>query len=986
MTVIGDQTDTMNVDDSGVTTPQTGTLTQDSLTGFQMGLAGVTYSGLLTLDVYLGSGGTTGNTFNIAVATGGHLPANTTIVAGSGGHDMLKATWAGDFNGRLAFSRFATSTFMIGGNLNGTLSTSNPGAISSITIGGSITASGTLNVENAGDVSVPAKGTGLLGNIGTMTVGASIAGKVQVSGNITTLDIGPANMATSGDQNDLTGEVIVGGGIGAASVSGSVSGLLATYFTIGSLYIGGSLDQTGTVSIRIPVPRAYDGTENLHTFTIGRDLAGTISVPGAVTTGSIEGSLSYTGVLSAGSINSLSVGANLAGQLDVIGTLGTTTVQGATPGTINAGEIGTISVDAGYGPLIAQIEEFGVERLIEATVPGAPFPIAPATPQPPAPASPGLVTFRYFYEGLVSNLFEGTPPSVALGAPQATIRVDNQSGNTAPDQFDVSLVTYSDTGKFNLARLDSTGNSGISGIRNVSVEGNLLNQVTAAAVAFFGGDTSPGGVYLPGDKLASVSVRDTADAHTVAAKSIQAVAFGMLTTPVVGKGMLPPPQVGIRATGSAAAELLAPGTAIVQAGSVNGSTEETFRVAFSDIGGVGFFMDDTPGSGAFDSKNVAFTVEGVSTANSSGTANTATPSNATRGAVVALVTVAETFAANGRLDDSIIESISLHGDGGSFQTQQTIGSSSDGSRAKVTITPAITSTGPLGDVSLAGPLPDVTAPSIFGSILPSGAIPAGTIIETTGLRTDPITGAVSQVPANLGRVYVQSSAPVPIEATTVIAANGAGLGGEIICGGNLISQVTIASGGSLSGQIVTIGNLNGGVTVNGPMPGVIATNGSMNGGVVIGGPLSGGKILCVGNINGNILINGSLESGRIATRGSILGNLTISGSIDRLSAIVSGGSIGKALAGTGLSIGAVSGILASVGPMHVIKIGSTSGALLCEQNDATDAAAIDDIFSEGVVPLSPTDIFDEATPEDLLNLARLLANLTGLSVAKGKLT
>ncbi len=674
VTVIGDQADTMNVDDSGVTTPQTGTLTQDTVTGFQMGLAGITYSGLLTLNVYLGSGGTTGNTFNIAVAAGGKLPANTTIVAGSGGHDMLNAAWAGDFNGNLAFSRFATSTFMIGGNLNGTLSTSSPGAIASINIGGSITASGTLNVENAGDVSVPAKGTGLLGNIGTMTVGGSIAGKVEVSGNITMLDVGPANMPTTGDLNDLTGEVVVGGGIGAASVSGNVSGRLTTLFTIGSLYIGGSLDQTGAVLVSTTsIPKVYDGTQNLNTFMIGQDLAGLLDVFGAVTTGSIGGSLCYTGVLSAGAINSLSVGDNLAGQLDVIGTLGTTTVQGATPGTINAGEIGTISVDAGYGPLVAQIEEFGVERLIEATVPGAPFPIAPATPQPPAQASPGSVTFKYFYEGLVSDLFEGTPTSAALGAPQAIIRVDNQSGNTAPDQFDLSLVTYSDTGKFNLARLDSTGNSGISGIRNVSVEGNLLNQVTAAAAAFFGGDTSPGGVYLPGDKLASVSVRDTAYEHSVAARSIQAVAFGTLITPVVGKGMLPPPQVGIRATGSAAAELLAPGTAIVQAGSVNGSTEETFRVAFSDIRGVGFFMDDTPGSGVFDSKNVAFTVEGVSTANSSGTANTVTPSNAARGAVVALVTVAETFAANGRLDDSIIESISLHGDGGSFQTQQTIG-------------------------------------------------------------------------------------------------------------------------------------------------------------------------------------------------------------------------------------------------------------------------------------------------------------------------
>ena len=232
---------------------------------------------------------------------------------------------------------------------------------------------------------------------------------------------------------------------------------------------------------------------------------------------------------------------------------------------------------------------------------------------------------------------------------------------------------------------------------------------------------------------------------------------------------------------------------------------------------------------------------------------------------------------------------------------------------------------------------------------------------------------MSQVPADLGRVYVTTSgssrAPVEVT-TTLIAANGAGLGGEIICGGNLISQVNIANGG-MTGAIAfgrighrqhrrhhewtgrAIGNLNGPVTINGPMSGVIATNGSINGGVVIGGPLSGGKILSAGNINGNVAINGSLQSGRIAALGSILGNLTISGSIDHQSAIVAGGSIGSKHSGTGLSAGAVSGILASAGPMNVIHVGSTSGALLYQQNNMMDAAAIDAIFSQGVIPLSP---------------------------------
>ena len=144
----------------------------------------------------------------------------------------------------------------------------------------------------------------------------------------------------------------------------------------------------------------------------------------------------------------------------------------------------------------------------------------------------------------------------------------------------------------------------------------------------------------------------------------------------------------------------------------------------------------------------------MSTANSSGTGNNVTPSNVARGAVIALITVAETFDQNNHLQNSVIETIGLRGDGGSIQTQQTIGSSNNNSQTKVPFTPSITSTGPLGDVIIQGPLPNVTAPSIFGSLLPSGPIPATSTIQTTGIRTDPITSATSQVPADLGRVYV----------------------------------------------------------------------------------------------------------------------------------------------------------------------------------------------------------------------------------------
>ena len=44
-----------------------------------------------------------------------------------------------------------------------------------------------------------------------MTVGGSIAGLVQVSGNLTTLTVGPANAPTANGLNDVSGQVLVGG-------------------------------------------------------------------------------------------------------------------------------------------------------------------------------------------------------------------------------------------------------------------------------------------------------------------------------------------------------------------------------------------------------------------------------------------------------------------------------------------------------------------------------------------------------------------------------------------------------------------------------------------------------------------------------------------------------------------------------------------------------------------------------------------------------
>ncbi len=203
--------------------------------------------------------------------------------------------------------------------------------------------------------------------------------------------------------------------------------------------------------------------------------------------------------------------------------------------------------------------------------------------------------------------------------------------------------------------------------------------------------------------------------------------------------------------------------------------------------------------------------------------------------------------------------------------------------------------------------------------------------------------------------------------------------GTITTYGSVIGNITV--NGTMSGRVVTIVNINGNVTINGPVQnGVIASNGSINGALVIGGPLSGGQILSAGNMNGNITIKGSLASGRIAALGSINGNLTIDGSIDSQSTLLSGGSIGSKANGTALFVGNIDGIVAAVESIDVGQIGTTNMALYYKANDALDAAEIDAIFSQGVSPLSPTDLFDKTTPLDLANLSQILTNLSSSKV------
>jgi hypothetical protein len=78
--------------------------------------------------------------------------------------------------------------------------------------------------------------------------------------------------------------------------------------------------------------------------------------------------------------------------------------------------------------------------------------------------------------------------------------------------------------------------------------------------------------------------------------------------------------------------------------------------------------------------------------------------------------------------------------------------------------------------------------------------------------------------------------------------------------------------------------------------------------------------------------------------------------------------------------------VAAVGPINAGTIGTTNTARYYQQKDTPDAAVIDAVFSHGVSPLSPVDLFDQKTLGDLLNLDQIILNLSGLTVRNGKLS
>ncbi|HZQ48588.1 MAG TPA: hypothetical protein VFC07_16340, partial [Verrucomicrobiae bacterium] len=327
-------------------------------------------------------------------------------------------------------------------------------------------------------------------------------------------------------------------------------------------------------------------------------------------------------------------------------------------------------------------------------------------------------------------------------------------------------------------------------------------------------------------------------------------------------------------------------------------------------------------------------------------------------------------------ENPVIQSVNLIGDGGSFTTPGSVVN--------------ITSTGALGDVIVGGPagIGSITAPSIFGNIKATGGGITG-IIQTTGIRIDPITGVQTTVAADLGKTILGTNGA--ITGVTTISTK-SGMSGEIISRGNLISSVSI--GGALTGVIAVQGDI-GAIQRNSSGNAVIGALGhlSLYGGITVNGSDSG-QIIALGNIFGKITVNGSFTgrigaqgqavAGLAASRFGILGNVIIN-NFAAGSAVVSGGVIGDSAGQTTFASSSAKGLLAAKGGINLTK-----GTHVVPANTFQNAGVqgnvngpvIDAIFTNNSSAL----VFD-ANPGDLQGLALIETDLGGIKVGStGKLT
>jgi hypothetical protein len=569
----------------------------------------------------------------------------------------------------------------------------------------------------------------------------------------------------------------------------------------------------------------------------------------------------------------MTVGVDLAGLVDVTGLLGTLTVTGGTPGEIIAGDIRVITVLAGYGNKVLQVIEGGIERQIQANpVNGG--------------AMPGTVHFAFVYD------------SQTAADPQLAIQITDT--NPAARSYNLALVVVnSSTAKFNLALVDSYLN-GRTGISNISLQGDLLNHLSAPEQQVSTGLTagSRAGVVLPADSITGVEVSGRLPIGSIDVAGIEGMAFAILTTAAGA-------PVNVNQALGSAGNLKALWKLLGSNAAVNPATD-AFVIPFNSTHSVRLFAHI----------NTNQDLEQVMTLTDESNDNLP---------ITAYVQIVPT--ANKSIKP-VVQSLALVGTGGSVNSLLSIANlTSTGSLGDVTITAAAGAT-----VKNAAGLGNVTAPSIFGSIN----------MTQTG-----IYGVIQTTSGDLGQTGGDTS----------IYAKG-DITGEIISRGNLVSS--IKTSGAFSGVIAAQGDIG---VIQRDSNGNAVTNASgalsRFGGIAIAKNNSG-QIIALGNIFGDVTVGGTM-TGRVAAQGQVVAGLTgsRSGILGNIkiktfvlgSAIVSGGMIGDLKGATGVTLGSPKGFVAAVGGVNLKSKKIPAANLLQNLPRGSNLSALDAIFTNGGLQL-----------------------------------
>ena len=301
---------TVNLDDSGNASENQGTLTSSAVTGLGMS-DGVIFASVNVLNISSSSGDDTIYIQSMDSRT-------VTTISGGIGANNANLSFTGDFAGNLTLVNFAAGTLSVGGNFDGQLH--DTGAITTVTITGSVAITGVLEA----------------GSISTMTVGGNLAGLVRASGLLDSLTVsaGVSGQIIAGDVHTVT-----------LTGAGTLSGMIASQSDVGNIQRdsnGNAVTNASNALIRsggIFIGGADSGQiialgNIFGDVTVGGSLTGRIADKGQTVAGL---AVSRLGILGNISVNTFASGsAIVSGGLIGDATGGTTVSLGSAQGFVAA--------------------------------------------------------------------------------------------------------------------------------------------------------------------------------------------------------------------------------------------------------------------------------------------------------------------------------------------------------------------------------------------------------------------------------------------------------------------------------------------------------------------------------------------------------------------------------------------------------------------------------------------------------------------------